>query len=427
MTVEAIIVGAGGRGDAYASFAIQYPNELRVVGVAEPRHERRQRMADAHRIAPDMIFDDWQSLLESGRKKSAVIFNCTMDRLHYPSTLQMLEAGYNVLLEKPISPVLHENVKLIRRGEELGRLLQICHVLRYSPFWQKLREVIDSGVLGQIICVSHMENLMYWHMAHSFVRGNWANEAASGPMILSKCCHDFDILYWLLRKPVVWLSSFGSLSHFRPENAPDGAPERCTDGCPAADTCKFEATRLYVNNTNVWPANIITPIPSSTARLDALRTSPYGRCVYRCDNTVVDHQIVNMELEDGTTVSLTMNGHANEECRTMRYDGTRASLFGKFAESGHIIRIHYHHSGKVEDIPVVGEDQSGHGGGDFGIVRSFINAINGNPDDSITTARDSLESHLLAFAAEESRRSRAIIYMPLYRQQVEVAATAARG
>jgi predicted dehydrogenase len=318
-----------------------------------------------------------------------------------------------------MSPVLHENVKMVQLAEEKGRLLQVCHVLRYSPFWQKLREVIDSGVLGRIVSVSHMENLVYWHMAHSFVRGNWRNEETSGPMLLSKCCHDFDILYWLLRKKVVWLSSFGSLVHFRPENAPPDAPERCTDGCPAAEQCKYDATKLYVKDTNGWPYNAVTIIPSAEARLEELKTGWYGRCVYKCDNDVVDHQVVNMELEDGTTVTLTMNGQGNQEGRTMRFDGTKATLYGKFTQGGNSIRIHHHQSGKIEDVPVIDRDHSGHGGGDFGIVRSFVNAVNGNPDASITTARESLGSHLLAFAAEESRRNKTMINMEEYRQRVE--------
>jgi len=419
MTVETIIVGAGGRGRAYSKFALEYPHEMDVIGIAEPDELRRERLVTDHDISPDMIFNDWQSLLQAGDKKATAIINCTMDRSHFESTMKMLEAGYDVLLEKPMTPVLYENIRLVQRAEELGRLLQVCHVLRYSPFWQKLREVIDSGVLGRIVSVTHAENLVYWHMAHSFVRGLWRNEATSGPMLLSKCCHDFDIFYWLLRKKVVSLGSFGSLTHFRPENAPEGATKRCTDGCPAADSCKYEATKLYVSDANDWPYNAVTIIPSAAARLEELKTGWYGRCVYQCDNDVVDHQVVNMELEDGTTVTLTMNGQGDEECRTMRYDGTKATLYGKFSSSGNTIRIHHHQTGEIEDIKVVDRDHSGHGGGDFGIVRSFVNAVNGNPDDSITTARESLESHLLAFAAEESRHNKTLINMDEYRQRVE--------
>ena len=417
--IDAIIVGAGGRGNAYGQFALEYPQELAVVGVAEPDPIRRERMVTRHDIAPHMIYENWQSLLASPEKKASAIINCTMDRSHYDSTMKMLDLGYDVLLEKPMSPTLYENVRLVQKAEETGRLLQVCHVLRYTPFWQALRAVAHSGRLGRIISVTHRENLIYYHMAHSFVRGNWRSQATSGPMILSKCCHDFDILLWILRQDVVYLHSFGSLTHFRPENAPPGATQRCTDGCPAAETCKYEATKRYGRDGDGWPYNYVSAIPTREARLRQLETGWYGRCVYYCDNDVVDHQTVSMEMEDGATVTLVMNGQGDEECRTMRWDGTKATLYGKFSSSGNEIRIHDHLTGAVEHIPVVDRDSSGHGGGDFGIVRSFLNTIRGNPDDSVTTARESLESHLLAFAAEESRREKTVIDMEAFRQRLK--------
>jgi predicted dehydrogenase len=417
--IEVLVVGAGSRGSAYGRFALEHPQELEVVGVAEPDNLRRARLATHHDIAPDMMFHTWEDVLKNNHGQTRAAFNCTMDRTHYESTMALLDAGYDVLLEKPMSPLLHENIKLVQKAEETGRLLQICHVMRYSPFWQKLREIVQSGTLGRIISVEHRENLVYWHMAHSFVRGNWRNEATSGPMILSKCCHDFDILYWILRQPVVWLNSFGSLTHFRPENAPEGATLRCTDGCPAAESCKYEATRLYVKDTDGWPWNAVTFVATEAARLEELKTGWYGRCVYHCDNDVVDHQVVNMELADGTTISLTMNGQGDEECRAMRWDGTLATLYGKFSDRGNELHIHHHQSGAIEQIDVEEQESSGHGDGDYGIVRSFLNALNGQPDDSITTARESLESHLLAFAAEESRHTKTTINMAEYRQRVD--------
>ncbi len=418
--IDTIIVGGGGRGNAYGSFALEYPQELNIVGIAEPNPVRRERFVRQHDIAPDMVFDDWRALLETGQRKATAVFNCTMDRLHFASTMRMLELGYDVLLEKPMTPVLEENVRLVQKAEETGRLLQVCHVLRYTPFWQALREVLQAGKLGRVISVTHRENLTYFHMAHSFVRGNWRNEASSGPMILSKCCHDFDILLWLLRRNVRYLQSFGSLSHFRPEFAPAGATLRCTDGCPAAETCKYEATKFYAKDGFAWPLNAVSWIPTKEARLEALRTGWYGRCVYHCDNDVVDNQTVNMELEDGATVTLVMNGQGDdEECRTMRWDGTKATLYGKFSGRGHELRIHHHLTGEVEEVPVIARDSSGHGGGDYGIVRSFLNTLKGQPDDSVTTARESLESHLLAFAAEESRREKTVISMAEFRRRLE--------
>lgn len=419
-TIDTIIVGAGGRGNAYGNFAIAYPNEMRVVGIAEPDPVRRERFVSQHDIAPNMVFPDWESLLDSDEKKAATIINCTMDRLHFESTMKMLDLGYNVLLEKPMTPVLEENLRLVRKAEDTGQLLQICHVLRYTPFWQALREVARSGTLGRIISVTHRENLAYTHMAHSFVRGNWRSAATSGPMILSKCCHDFDVLRWILQKQVVHLQSFGSMTHFRPEYAPEGATLRCTDGCPAAKTCKYEATKIYARAGHGWPLNAVSWVPTSEARLDALHTGWYGRCVYHCDNDVVDHQTVNMELDDGATVTLVMNGQGDEECRTMRWDGTEATLHGKFSARGDEMRIHHHLSGEVEEVRVIARDESGHGGGDYGIVRSFLNTLKGQPDDSVTSARESLESHLLAFAAEESRLNKTVINMAEFRDRQTV-------
>ena len=418
--IETIVVGAGGRGVAYGNYALAYPQELRVVGVAEPNQERREHFARLHNIAPDMVFHDWQSLLAGGRQLAQSVINCTMDRLHYDSTMALLERGYDVLLEKPMSPLLEENARLVQQAEATGRSLQICHVLRYTPFWQALRQVVDSGKLGQIISVTHRENLAYYHMAHSFVRGNWRSQATSGPMLLSKCCHDFDVLLWILRQHVVRLSSFGSLAHFRPQFAPEGATERCTDPCPAADDCKYDARKIYARASFGWPMNALS---SEEARLEALRTGWYGRCVYHCDNDVVDHQSVNMEMEDGATVTLLMNGQGDEECRTMRWDGTLATLYGKFAASGDEIRVHHHQSGEIEDVPVIARDSSGHGGGDFGIVRSFVGALKGMPDDSVTTARESLESHLLAFAAEEARLEAKVVEMAAFRARLQAKAT----
>lgn len=421
--ITAAVLGAGGRGMAYGSFALRYPAELEIVAVAEPQEDRMARFAAHHDIAPALRFRTWEDMMRAG-KVADVLINCTMDRLHVDSTIAALDLGYHVLLEKPMSPVLHENVRLVQLAETKGLLLQICHVLRYSPFFQRVREIVQSGRLGRIVSVDHRENLVFWHMAHSYVRGNWRENASSGPMILTKCCHDFDILFWILRQPVVKLSSFGTLMHFRPENAPEGAPLRCMDGCPAAESCKYYAPRIYGSDRDGWPFNAVTYTNSVQARLEALKTGPYGRCVYHCDNDVVDHQAVNMLLADGTTVSLIMNGQGYEEGRTMRYDGTCATLLGRFTESKWRIVIRDHRTGAREQIDVPARDESGHGGGDYGIVRSFVNALKGIPDDSLTTARESLESHLLAFAAEESRLNYTTIDMAEYRARMEAEARA---
>ena len=352
--ISAAIFGAGARGSVYARYALDHPDDLKIVAIAEPDAYRRERFARLHSLSPQQCYDSWQALLNDG-KQADVLFNCTQDQMHIASTLAALEQGYDILLEKPMAHTLQDCLRLVDAADRQGRLLMICHVLRYTPFFRSLYDIVRSGRLGQIISVDHRENLVYWHMAHSFVRGNWRSSATSAPMILAKCCHDLDILGWILGQPVSHLSSFGSLTHFRPEQAPrPDVPLRCTDGCPAADDCKYEAQRLYFSDASGFPWDVVSLEASAAARLQALKTGPYGRCVYHCDNDVVDHQTVNMEFADGCTVTLTMNGQGYEEGRTMRYDGTRATLFGHFSDQKDFT-IHDHRSGTVERIEYPGK------------------------------------------------------------------------
>lgn len=424
--ITAAMIGAGVRGFyVYGPYAQAYPDEVQFVAVAEPDPGRRARFAQAHNIPPERQFATWEELMAQGQVAES-LFNMTQDQMHYPSTLAALAAGYDVLLEKPMTTRLADTVHLVQTAERQGRLLQVCHVLRYTPFFATLHDILASGRLGEIVTVEHRENLIYWHMAHSFVRGNWCNMAGASPMILAKCCHDLDILYWNFGRPVQRLHSFGSLLHFRPENAPAGATPRCTDGCPAAEQCPFDARRLYLDpDNNGFPVLALTDDLSMAARQHALETGPYGRCVYRCDNDVVDHQTVNMEFAGGASAVLFMQGHGHEEGRTMRYDGTRATLRGKFGSRQGWIEIHDHLTNRSEtlDIPA---GPSGHGGGDFGIVHNFVRAARGDAP-ALTTARDSLESHLLAFAAEESRRQGTVVSMNDFREKAERSTTLIEG
>ena len=269
--IEAVLVGAGNRGyEAYGPYALKHPERIRFTGVVDPHEGRRRRFAEAHGIAPERQFGSWQDLYARGRIAEALV-NCTLDRMHLASTLPALELGYEVLLEKPMANTLEGNVQLVRAAEERGRLLMICHVLRYTACFSALHRILASGRLGRIITVEHRENVVYWHMAHSFVRGNWRDSQIESPMILAKCCHDMDLLFWNLG-PVRRLNSFGSLLHYRPENAPPGAPERCTDGCPVADDCSWYAPRLYLRDDGYdgWPISVISEDAGLVARRRAL-------------------------------------------------------------------------------------------------------------------------------------------------------------
>ncbi len=420
--LSAVMLGAGNRGLlTYGPYAHAHPEELEFVAVADPHQERRERFAREHGIPPQRQYDSWESLLAVG-KLADVLFNCTQDRLHTATTLAALDVGYDILLEKPMAHNLLDNMRLVQAAEKRGRLLATCHVLRYTAFFQTLRDILRSGRLGRIINVDHRENLIFWHMAHSFVRGNWCAEARSAPMLLAKCCHDLDILGWLLGRRFTRVSSFGSLTAFRPEHAPPDAPLRCTDGCPHADDCKYYAPRFYAKDGDSFMLNAVAINAGADERLELLAsTSPYGRCVWHCDNTVVDHQTVALEAEDGTTVTLVMQGHGFEECRTMRYDGTLGTLQARLGGAGgNKITLRDHLSGSSERIEVQ-DAASGHGGGDFGIVAAFLQAARGTPDRDLPTARESLESHMLAFAAEEARTSRKVIKVDRFRRRAEKA------
>lgn len=459
-----LLFGAGNRGaDAYGQYALRHPNQVQFVAVAEPHPERRIKFAIDHRIPPEKQYHGWQEALAAGKIADAVL-NATQDQIHHDSALAAIKAGYPMLLEKPIAPTLEETLAIVHAAEASGLPLMVCHVLRYTDFFQKIKSILGSDVLGQIVHISHSENVAYFHMAHSYVRGNWRDATVSAPMILAKCCHDLDLLYWFLDEEPSQLSSFGDLRHFEPENAPPGAPERCTDGCPAAETCPFYAPRIYLESIPIkaavsradnpfyrvlgkmslhhprlarglshilpplrmltaysgWPRSILTLDPTSDrAVMEALKTGPYGRCVYHCDNNVVDHQVVSMRFESGITATLTMHGHSHEEGRTVRIEGSQATLLGKFSYSQAWIEVHPHLPGKVTryTFPTIIDSGAGHGGGDEGVMRAFVGVMRGE-QVPLTSARDALESHLMAFAAEESRLARKTIDLQTHREAI---------
>lgn len=462
--ITVLLFGAGARGaEAYGPYALAHAGEIKFVAVAEPNQVRRERFARDHHISAEHCFESWSDALNAS-KFADVVVNCTQDQMHLESSIEALAAGYDMLLEKPIANTLADSLKIVRAAEQQDRYLQICHVLRFTDFFQHVRQILSSGRLGQIVTISHRENVSAWHMAHSFVRGNWRRAELSSPMILAKCCHDLDLLQWFVGVPVQKLSSFGSLIHFGPGNAPEGAPARCTDGCPVEQSCPFYAPAIYIDlvpfkyalsqssrplykvvgNLSLkrpeltsalsklipqlreltqytgWPRSAISDDPSNEdALLKALQEGPYGRCVYQCDNDVVDNQVVVMEFKGGITASLTMHGHSHEEGRTLRIDGAKATLLAKFSFNRSYIEIHDHRTMHVKrfDYPS-NVEKVGHGGGDFGIMRDFVQTLKGNRKPT-PSARESLESHFMAFAAEAARHEGVVIDMDDYREQAE--------
>lgn len=419
-TLEGVVVGAGVRGRwAYGGYAATFPDDLRLVGVAEPDAERRDGFAADHGIPHERRFADWRDLVAAGRLADVAI-NATRDEHHLDSTLALLDAGYDVLLEKPMASTLSGCVALVRAAREHGRILRIGHVLRHTELFRVVHDLVGSGRLGRVVTVDHRENVSALHMAHSYVRGNWRRSDETAPMLLAKCCHDLDLLQWNVGRPVRRMASFGALTHFRAEHAPEGAPHRCLDGCPVADDCIWYAPRLYLaEDAGGLPVGrFLVGGETAEETRAALHTSPYGRCVYHSDNDVVDHQVAILEFDDDTTATLTMHGHSDEECRTLRYDGTRATLHAKFAYGADDwVRVRDHGSGQVEEVPLGSRSDSGHGGGDFGLIRDFLRTVRGEPTEVQTSPEEVLESHLLAFAGEQARVEAGLVDMARFREQ----------
>ena len=414
--VEAVVIGAGLRGrDTYGAFALANPASLRVVAVAEPDAERRDVFVRAHGLSAERSCRDWRALLD-GPPLARVAVIATPDHLHVEPALAALAAGYDVLLEKPIAPNAVDCLRVVEASDHAGRLLQIGHCLRYAPFYVRVREIIASGVLGDLITLSMAENVGYWHMTHAFVRGKWGNTGRAAPMILAKCCHDLDLMAWFVGRPCLRVSSAGSLRHFRPEEAPEGATERCTDGCRAEPTCIHSAVRFYVKEHNIWPWSDVSLKTDLETRRRALETGPYGRCVWRAENDVVDHQVLALEFEGGLTATFVMHGFAAVPSRTLRVSGTLGELWGCF-EKGEI-EVHRHGELAPERIEVP-YTPFGHGGGDEGLLRHFVDVVRRNArEEVLASGRVTLESHLIGFAAERSRLEGRTVDMATFRSEV---------
>lgn len=403
--ITAILLGAGQRGaGVYADYALKFPNELKIVAVAEPRPDRREAFAKAHGIPAENCTESWEELLQ--REKFAdCVFVCTQDRMHFDPVTIALNKGYDVLCEKPMS---HDREELIAMGEtakKTGRLLSICHVLRYSPFFVKLKQLLDAGVIGQLVNIQHIESVGYWHMAHSFVRGNWRNSEESCPIIMAKCCHDVDILAWLAGGNCTRVLSVGDRNHFRKEHQPAGAPDRCMDGCPHRDTCPYYAPRFYLEHPNAVKdglAGVVSLDISHHALLEALKTGPYGRCVYACDNDVADNQIVCLEYDNGVRASLTLCAFTDKCERRLNIMGSHGQIFANMEEN--FIEIRDFASGNVTTVNIHVPEGGGHSGSDFAMMRDFVELVNKGSRDSKTDASVSVQTHLAALAAEESRR-----------------------
>lgn len=422
--LKVIVIGAGGRGRTYTNIMAKAPDKYKVVGVAEPVLERLEYMKNKHGITDEYCFDTWEKILSLPKFADIAIIS-TMDKMHTEPAIKAMELGYDLLLEKPVAPTPEECALIMQKAKEYGRKVLVCHVLRYTPFFKVLKGLIDEGKIGEIVSIEHMEGVGNTHQSHSFVRGNWGNSQRSSFMLLQKCCHDLDVLQWLLGKDCKRIQSFGSLSYFRKENAPEGSPERCMDGCSVGDTCPYNAMKLYYEaKSNHWFRSAATqkPVGKDTDEevLKAMRETQYGKCIFKCDNDVVDHQTVNMEFEGGTTVSLTMTAFAKGG-RRVRVMGTKGDLIANMSmPANKAFEFYDFATGNSEYLEVdyanTGDSiLGGHGGGDDGIIVDLYKYITDEiSGEGLSEIAISCKNHMLAFAAEDSRHSGNVVSLNEY-------------
>ena len=394
------ILGMGNRGTAYASKLLKYPEEAQVVAMADNRRIRLDAANKYLHLPEEMLFDSAEAILAQPKLADYMII-ATQDAQHKDHALRAMALGYDLLLEKPISNRLGDVVEITKAAATMGRKVFICHVLRYTVFYQQIKRLIDEGAIGDLVTIEAIEQVGFHHYCHSYVRGNWHNEAASSPMILAKCSHDMDILLWLTGKKCQKVSSFGCLTHFKAENRPEGATERCVD-CPL--DCPAHANRYYASRIPGWPTNILHPEPTLENITEVLANTNYGRCVYRMDNDVVDHQTVNLQFEDGVTATFQMVGFTNKQTREIHVMGTKGEIWGDFKTR----KLYWQRFGgdvQTVDLDALCTDFTGHGGGDERLVYDVVRFTRGDDFDatSMTSVDRSAESHYLAFAAEHSR------------------------
>jgi predicted dehydrogenase len=410
--VTYLLVGAGNRGQGYAKFCEQLPHRARVVAVAEPRDYPRSLIAARHGLPPERVFRCWSEAAAAPKLADAVII-ATQDALHEEPARAFAAKGYHLLLEKPMAPSEAGCRAIVEAVRDSGVMMAVCHVLRYTAYTRQLKALLAGGAVGDVISVQHVEPVGYWHQAHSFVRGNWRNEQQSTFMLMAKSCHDLDWLAYVMDRPCAAVSSFGRLSHFRPAHRPAGAADRCLD-CAVESQCPYSARKIYLGflrkGIQGWPLEVLTDDVSEAGVLAALRDGPYGRCVYACDNDVVDHQVVNFEFAGGATAVFTMTAFsAAGGGRVTRIFGTRGEIWG---DSRHI-KVRDFLTDQERSIDTEAGDQSilgGHGGGDGGLMDAFTAAVaEGRPERIHSGVDASWSSHQLVFAAERSRRSGQVV------------------
>jgi hypothetical protein len=402
--VTAIVCGAGNRGNVYGGYSLAYPDMLDIVGVAEPIPIRNERYAKKHAIKDENRFKTWEDVFKRPKFADAIIIT-TPDNLHYGPCMKALSMGYDVLLEKPISPSEKECRDILAMTKKTGRIVAVCHVLRYAPYFVKLRELMQSGAIGEVISIQHMEPISHVHMSHSYVRGNWHNSKETNPIILAKSCHDLDILRWMTGKSCKSIQAFGDLKWFKKQNAPQGSTDRCTDGCKIEGECPYSALRIYYRNRE---RTHVFDLPDDESKqgdyiLEKLKTTNYGRCVYQMDNDQPDHYTTNILFDEGITAAFSMEAFTSYEGRRTRVMGSMGDIVGDMTS----FTLTDFRTGKKTEWK---EGTDMHGGGDWRLAENWVQAVAQHNSALLTSTIDqSIESHVMGFMAEESRKTKKVM------------------
>ena len=414
--MKAILIGAGARGTAYArSIKHACPN-LDLVGVANPGIAKRNSIKEQFDLPDSACFASWEQILAQPKMGDIAIIS-TQDRMHFAPAMKAIELGYHLLLEKPIAPTPEECIQIMDAANAKGVQVIICHTLRFTNFWRLIKKLIDTDTIGRIINIDHIAALGIFHYAHSFVRGDWRNSELSSPICVGMNCHDLDLLQWLIGKRCTRVQSFGSLTYFTKENKPEGAPEYCIRGCPVADQCIQNAETIYLKRKLYRRSSTKKHEPTEEDVLHCISNSGWGKCVYQTDNNVADHQIVNMEYEDGALVSMTISPF-NLGGRKIRIMGTKGELYGEMRadsvfvsdyQTGNTVQI------KVADALRDGTITCTQDNGENAMMYDFCSLLTGqHTENELADINISAESHLIAFAAEESRANGTVVNMNMY-------------
>lgn len=401
--VTVILIGAGHRGSIYADYAVKNPKEMNIIAVADPNPYRSQKVAHLHHIKPARCFNGWEEVLSKEKFADAVII-ATPDQLHTAPCLKALEMGYDVLLEKPIAPTEEECRQILAKTKETGRIVGVCHVLRYTPYFRELKQLLDAKMIGEVISIQHLEPIEYIHMSHSYVRGSWRNSQVATPIILAKSCHDTDIIRWLVNERAENIHCFGNLKWFKIANAPKGSTERCSDGCAVESTCPYSALQIYHRDRK---RIYVFDLPDDKTKWDklimqGLKTTNYGRCVYRMDNDQPDHLVVNILFNGGATAAFSMQAFVSYEGRRTRIMGSSGDINGDMES----FTLTSFRTGKKLTWSM---KTDAHGGGDHPMVRDWVQAVGQQNPALLSSSIDvSVESHIMAFAAEKSRVNKTI-------------------